>query len=243
MIRYARIYASLMVLLANLLPAQAGTVLVSPISLELTSPVISGAITLKTATTDPAKIQLRIMKWSMSDDGHESLEPAKDVVVSPPFATVMPDAPSTARVVRLGTSPVHGEEAYRLIIDEILVNEQTSVRKIQFNFAVRQSMPVYFRGADCKPVDMEFKLIRAGGKVMLQGRNIGEQHARLESLTVKDAAGKTVWQSPGLSGYVLGHSSFTWTVPKIPAGVNLDGPLEITANLQDGLTLKTQTKP
>lgn len=229
--------------LAGFLPAQAGTVLVSPISLELTAPLQTGAITLKAGSDEPAKVQLRIMKWSISDDGHESLEPTNDVVISPPFATVMPDTPYIARVVRLSNAPIHGEENYRILIDEILVNKQTSVRKIAFNFAVRQSMPLFFRETKFTPVDVEFKLVRSGSQILLVGHNTGDEHARLESLTVKDSSGKTVWADTGLSGYILGHGRKSWALPKIPPGVNLNAPLTITANLQDGLKLKTQTAP
>jgi len=243
MIRFSTLGVALAIALASILPAQAGTVLVSPISLELTAPLQTGAITLKTASDEPAKVQLRVMKWSISDDGHESLEPTNDVVISPPFATITPDAPFIARVVRLSSTPLHGEENYRIQIDEILVNKPTSVRKIAFNFAVRQTMPLFFREAKFTPVDIEFKLVRSGNQIQLVGHNIGDEHARLELLTLKDASGKTVWADTGLSGYILGHGSKTWTLSKIPPGVNLNTSLSVTANLQNGLKLKTQTVP
>eukprot|EP01037_Dinobryon_pediforme_P014295 gene14297-14418_t len=213
-------------------PLLAGTVLVSPIILELTAPVSSGTVTLKSASDDPAKIQLRVMKWSMVN-GEDRLEPATDVVVSPPFVTVMPSAPYTARVVRLATTPLQGEENYRLVIDEILVNPQTGVRKVQFNFAVRQSMPVFFRKANFAPINIVWKLVRDGNKLMLQGQNNGDEHARLESLAVKDSAGKAVLTTTGLSGYILGHSSKTWELSRVPAGVNLNAPLSVSATTQD----------
>ena len=243
MIRISTLGVAFIIALAGLLPAQAGTVLVSPTSLELTAPLQTGAITLKAGSDEPAKVQLRIMKWSISDDGHESLVPTNDVVISPPFATVMPDTPYIARVIRLSNAPIHGEENYRIIIDEILVNKQTSVRKIAFNFAVRQSMPLFFREAKFTPVDVEFKLARSGSQILLVGHNMGDEHARLDVLTLKDSSGKTVWADTGLSGYILGHGSKTWALSKIPPGVNLNAPLTVTANLQDGLKLKTQTVP
>lgn len=66
----------------------------------------------------PANVRMRLFRWRRQD-GADVLEPASDLLVSPPLARVAPGAPDVVRVVRLSTQPVAAEESYHLLIDEL----------------------------------------------------------------------------------------------------------------------------
>ena len=64
------------------------------------------------------------MRWRV-EGGREVLTPADGVGVSPPFATLGPGGSHMVRVVRVSKRPVVGEEAYRLLLDELPERERT----------------------------------------------------------------------------------------------------------------------
>src|SRR5690242_1985763 len=95
-------------------PAQAGSLQVEPVLLDVLAPGAASTITLHNAGPTPIHAQVRVFRWSLVN-GEEKLEPTDDVVASPPSVTLAPDAKNIARIVRVAKTPVVGEESYRLL--------------------------------------------------------------------------------------------------------------------------------
>ena len=125
-------------LIAASTPVSAASLQVSPVSVEVPAPGAVSTVTLNNPGDAPLKAQIRIFKWSLIN-GEEHLEPATDVVASPPMATLPPKTDYTVRVVRLNKQPAASEETYRLIIDEIPDAAQKS--SVMVKMAFRYSIP------------------------------------------------------------------------------------------------------
>src|ERR1700744_6110375 len=80
-------------------PAFAASLRISPIGLDLVATQRASSMTLVNTDTDPVNLQIRIFKWSQVN-GADVLEPAADMMVSPPAAKVPPGASYTIRVAR-----------------------------------------------------------------------------------------------------------------------------------------------
>jgi fimbrial chaperone protein len=70
--------------------------------------------------------------------------------------------------------------------------------------------------------------------------NDGDRRIRLGNLKITDAKGATASFGEGLAGYVLGHSSKTWTVPAAAKGFGSGGLASISAQSDVG---PINTKP
>ena len=98
--------------------AQAASLSVSPIRLDVPAPANSASVTLRNDGSLPVNIQVRIFKWVLKN-GEDFYEETDDVVATPPVATIPPGGSALLRIVRTANAPTVGEEPYRLIVDEI----------------------------------------------------------------------------------------------------------------------------
>ncbi len=224
-------------------PAFADGLRVEPVLLELDAPAAASFLTLHNGTDREISVQTRVFRWLQSN-GAEVLQPADEVAVSPPIVTIPPGADYTVRVVRTVSSEVRGEESYRLWVDE-LPDERRSWRA-GLNILIRQSIPVFFRGPDLAAPSIDWSARLAGGQVQVTAHNGGDERVRLASLSLRDSTGTTASFGRGLIGYVLGHSSMTFTIPHPPRGFGAGGAVTIMAQGTSGMlhaTAPLQTLP
>jgi fimbrial chaperone protein len=213
-------------------PAIAGTMQVSPISIELAAGVTTSAENLENKGTTMITAQVRVFKWDQKD-GKETLTPTTDVVASPPALKIEPGGKATIRVVRLSKAPVTGEESYRLIIDDIPPPPDKAGDSV--SFAVRHAIPVFFQAPGIK-TQLSWTATIHGDDLELTANNAGDLHARLAQLVVT-SVGKQVAALNGLAGYVIGHDTTHWVfkVKGVQVGSTLalkaagnDGPIDTT---------------
>lgn len=121
--------------------AQAASVRVAPISLDLRNGANASSVRVWNDDREPLNVQVRIFRWTVRN-GKDVLEPTQDVVVSPPMTVLRPGDENTIRVVRVKKQPVEGRESYRLIIDQL--PDRTKRRPGTVNVLVRHAIPVYF---------------------------------------------------------------------------------------------------
>ena len=98
--------------------ADATQLRVEPVLLELNAPAAAGILTLRNDGDVAVTVQTRVYRWSQAA-GRESLDPTTNVVASPPIVTLAPKADYTVRIVRTLNQPVHGEESYRILVDQL----------------------------------------------------------------------------------------------------------------------------
>lgn len=225
------------------LPALAGGIQVEPVLLDLTAPTAAGVLTLRNNENFDVAVQTRVLRWSQND-GKESLEPATEVVASPPIVTLAPGADYTVRVVRTSKQSVRAEESYRLWVDQLPNAHRQSQSGI--NILLRQSIPVFFRAAQLTRGNIAWALRLQAGRLLVDGRNNGDERLRVASLRLRDSAGRTAAFGDGLVGYVLGRSSMTFTITNPPRGFGDHGPISIGAETNAGAihaTALLQTGP
>ena len=193
--------------------AQAASISISPIRLDVPAPASSASVTLRNEAALPANIQIRMFKWKLNK-GEDFYEESDDVVATPPVATVPPGGSALVRIVRTGAAPVVGEEAYRLVVDEI--PDANRVRNVGVNIALRYIIPVFFLNGDATQPKVDWSIRTEGGKRMLVATNTGDKNRRIVNLRLD----KTTIVN-GLAGYVLGHSTRMWPLPAKASGARI----------------------
>lgn len=210
LLRRGLIAASLALALPT--PAWAEGLRVSPVLLEVPAPGAATTLTLRNEGRETITVQARSFRWTQAG-GQEQLRRTNDVVVSPPATRLPPGATQTIRVVRTAKSAVRGEEAYRVIINE--VPDQGRRRSGSVAFATELRIPVFFVGRGARNPEVAWALRNSGGATVLVAQNRGDTRLRLADLRLTGATGASV-SRPGLVGYVLGGSTMQW--PVAPAG-------------------------
>lgn len=213
--------------------AEGASLSVSPIGIDRLAPAATAALTLRNTGSAPVNVQARVFRW-VQRDGVETLEPTRDVAVSPPMTTLDPGVDYTVRVVRLNKAPVAGEEAYRIFVDELPNRTPGGENVVQF--VVRYSIPVFFRERGLPPADVAWSARITGGGIMLQAANRGGTRLKAGRTTLRDSAGREFELSAGLTGYVLAGASMAWTLPVEGGRRPSPGPAELAISA-DGETL------
>jgi fimbrial chaperone protein len=215
--------------LAAYYPAQAGSLQVEPVLVDVTAPGAASTVSLRNEGTTPISAQIRVFRWSLVD-GKEKLEPTDEVVASPPSITLTPNGQYVTRIVRVSKQPVTGEESYRLLVDQL--PDLSQQKNGTVNLLMRYSIPVFFGASNKKNPTVAWSYAIKGDKITLTARNDGERRLRISALTVRDAGGKTVSFGAGLAGYALGRSTISWTVPS--RGFSANGSASIAAQSDGG---------
>lgn len=190
-------------------PVIAGSLSLSPVGLDLPANQRAGSISLTNNGATPTSLQVRVFRWTQVD-GQDVLEPTRDVLASPPAATIPGGDTYTVRVVRVAGQPVQGSESYRLVIDELpqLKGERDAPSAV--SMLLRTSLPVFFTepGATAQ---LTWALSRDANGIHLTATNSGGRHAKLAGLAVETAAGPLAFGG-NLAGYVLPGSSRRFSV-------------------------------
>jgi fimbrial chaperone protein len=207
----------------------AASLQVTPVLLDIAAPAAAATVTLRNTGAAPITSQIRVFRW-IQEAGRERLEPTADVVASPPAAQLRPGQDYVVRVVRLAKNPVAGEEAYRLLIDEL---PEVSQRPRTVNFVVRHVLPLFFAAPARSVSEVTWRVTQRGRALFLTAVNAGDRRVRLASLRFGSGT-STVSLGPGLAGYALGHSAMSWTAPAPARGLSPGTEVAITGQTEEG---------
>jgi fimbrial chaperone protein len=199
---------------------------VEPILLELNAPAAAGTLILRNDEDADIIVQTRVFRWSQVD-GQEILVPTTDVVASPPQVRLASYANYTVRIVRTSKQPVQGEESYRIVVDQLPRTEHQT--QVSVRFLLRQLIPVFFRAPQLTPAKVSWSLTREHDTIVATASNAGDERLRIASLSLRDGGGSNVGFGNGLVGYVLGRSSMSFVVTKVPPKFGAAGPVRIDA--------------
>ncbi len=206
----ALLRAAMLLGVAVAAPALAGALEVTPILTDVVA-VAEGAtsLTVRNRASTPATVQLRLMRWRLQD-GQDRLEPTTDAGVSPPFITVRPGGTHVIRLVRTSKRPIAGEEAYRLLLDEL---PTPGGDEIAVALTVRHALPVFFRSPKASRPDLRWRIEGTDGARELVATHAGERRLRVAKLRIDDGAGNGIDFGDGLAGYALGGGARRWRLP------------------------------
>ncbi|MGN6521441.1 MAG: fimbrial biogenesis chaperone [Dokdonella sp.] len=196
---------------------------VAPTTLSLGPAQNADGLWLTNTSAEALHAQARVYEWTQRG-GEEHLEPSRALAISPPMLELAPGARQLVRVIRVGLPPTRAEAAYRIIVDELPVDEPVAdaatpppaAAGTQLKFVLRYSIPVFVTAEGQTGPDLHGTLVERDGETALEVRNDGGTHAQLGNLAL-ESHGQRDELVPGLLGYVLPGSTMRWAV-KIPAG-------------------------
>lgn len=181
---------------------------VRPVLVDVRAPGASSTITLRNAGKEKVNAQVRIFRWTQKN-GKDVLTPTRKVVASPPFIKMKPGGTYNLRVIRISKKPAKGEEAYRMIVDQ-LPETRTKKQTTTVKFNVRYSIPVFFAPVTVTKPVVSWSYSGKGGKMALTAKNTGGSRMRISALSLKSGSGSVRTISRGLAGYVLAGSRYVW---------------------------------
>ena len=202
--------ASLFVCIVVASGAQASSLSVTPIKIEVVEPGASSSAILRNGGDQPLNAQIRVFRWTQTD-GEDTLESSQDVIASPPVASIDPHGEFHVRVMRTSQEPIQGEENYRLVIDEL--PDANRQKNGLVSVVVRYVVPLQFLSADASQSRLTWSITNHDRRTFLAATNSGDKSARIADLSL----GKTV-VGKGLAGYVLGHSTKFWPLKGASSG-------------------------
>ncbi|WP_449433896.1 fimbrial biogenesis chaperone [Pseudomonas putida] len=220
-----------MLLLASLPAGAATSVLIWPIDPVLEADQKATALWLENRGTAPASLQVRVFAWRQGDY-QEQFQAQREIIGSPPVATIAPGQKQLIRLTRTGTSPANQEQAYRIIIDEIPsalpadIASQGTTAAIRLQMRYSVPLFVYGEGLWGKPdpegkrsadgvgkPQLSWRPVTVQGKPYVELRNSGPVHARLTDAVIQQG-GRARPLAEGLLGYVLPGASMRWPAPQ-----------------------------
>lgn len=211
--RAFRTCLALAVLLAVAMPTLAASLQVAPTMVELQASESGEAVWLSnTAADTPVRAQVRLFRWTQVD-GEDTLEPTRDLAISPPLVELAGGARQLVRIIRTGPPPTGAEASYRIIVDE--VPDGSAADRTGLKFLLRYSIPVFVLPEGEAPATYQLtpRLEHSGDAATLVVANHGGQHAQLADLAYVDAGGKRHELLAGLVGYVLPGQTMRWALP------------------------------
>lgn len=225
--------------LALLCPAaMSGDLQVAPISLQFGDSEVAKTLSIRNSGAAPVRVQIRVYEWTQSA-GVDQLGVTRDVVASPPLATLLAGERQTVRIVRPSPVAASRERGYRVIVDELppdLDGGSASHEQSGLRLLLRYSIPAFVapRPADSVPAPSTSlgALVTqwtGGLRPRLRIENSGPRRIRISSLVHESREGKRSMLTAGLLGYVLAGSSMEWDLPRAASL----GPGTLKARLND----------
>lgn len=191
-------------------PASAGSFSISPLRMELSQQATTGAVTVVNQDATPVIVQAEALSWSQAT-GSDTLEPTKDLLVSPAVFTLPPKGSQLVRVALRRPADPRRELSYRLILLE--VPPQASPEFTGLTVALKLSLPVFVTALSSSPADLTWSATRdPDGELVVGAANQGETHARILSFSLMPLTGTAGPLQQSVTAYVLPGATRSWTI-------------------------------
>jgi fimbrial chaperone protein len=207
-------------------PAQAASLQISPVTVNLRADEAATALTLSNDGTGPLYGQVRVFRWDQAN-GDDALLPTQEVVASPPLIQVEPNSRQVIRLLRVHAGAVPSEQTYRVLIDEIA--PPGSAQESGVTVRLRYSVPIFISPAAQTAPALQWHLLRDAGGWALEAVNGGTRRAQISAVQLQSGA-RTYDLNKGLMGYALAGRTRRWQLA-LPADTALDEPLKIRARI------------
>ncbi|MFS7160687.1 molecular chaperone [Serratia proteamaculans] len=226
-----KISFGLCVLMASLFPAQAASLRISPVNIDMQASQKATALSLTNSGTEAVSLQLRAFAWSQQN-GQDHLASTSELMISPPAVTVPAGASYTVRVARTAVTPAPSELSYRLLIDELPRPVDPRTLNPGISMILRTSLPVFV--VDDKAfAQLVWRTWQDANGVHAEVHNAGKRHAKISQLTLS-INNVPISFGAGLNGYVLAGTSRQFTANQPNARVTLTKGQSVTLRARDG---------
>lgn len=211
----------------------ASSVLIWPINPVIEAEQKAVALWLENRGQAPVNLQIRVMSWQQADFD-DLLDAQREVVGSPPVVTIAAGKRQMIRLMLTQTPPAGMQQAYRVLIDEMLDSDAEPDPQLGVKFQMRYSIPLFVFGSGTRPAgasgpagkalqelapQLSYQIQQQDGVRYVLVRNDGMAHARLSAVKFRRGGQQQV-VAEGLLGYVLPGAQMRWP---LPAGVGADG--------------------
>lgn len=198
-------------ILAAPLPGRATEFSVTPIRVELKPGAMSETITVINHEQTRLRVSVKLMEWTQDATGQDVYSESNDLIYFPRQLDLAPDS---KRLIRVGVKVPAGtaERTYRLFVEEE-PDPTTTGARAQVAFHFRFGVPIFMTPAVGKPVPEVLPPTMEKGKLTLVVKNSGNQHFRLNKLSVTDGA-SFVQELPGWYSLAGTARSYVASVPR-----------------------------
>ena len=187
----------------------AGSFQVNPVRVELSSAKRSAVERVTNTGNEAVVVQISVMSWTQ-DNGKNVLAPTREIIVSPPIATI---GPGKEQIVRLGLRRApdpHRELSYRLFVQEVPPPPKPGFQGLQV--ALRIGLPIFVqpREGQAKPALVWTARLTDSRTLHLSLQNQGTGHIQISDVKLSEPGQKESVAEQGGLAYVLAGQSRQW---------------------------------
>jgi fimbrial chaperone protein len=214
-------------------PSLGGSFEVNPIRVELSPSARSAALTVKNSGTEPVVVQISVQAWTQSN-GTDVLSPTREVLVSPPIATIAAGAEQIVRIGLRRAPDEHRELSYRLFLQEVPPPPKPGFQGLQV--ALRIGLPIFVqpRSGPAKPALVWEAHRRDPGAISLKLSNEGNGHIQISNIAMFRPGEKEPVATHASLTYVLPGQSRAWDLKTRNAGAQASDRLQLKASTDAG---------
>ncbi|ARU93510.1 fimbrial biogenesis chaperone [Tatumella citrea] len=227
--------SKIFIIVSFLLPcfSYAASLQVFPVNINFSPGENVKPIYVNNIGNDPISAQVRVYQWTQVN-GNDVLTETQNLVISPPMTAIPAGKQQLLRVIMPSAPADSGEQSYKLVVDELPGTADKS-GKHAVRFLLRYTLPVFINTPKTalNMSDFVFHLNTHVSPERLTIENRGSQHLKLSNVILSSGQHQ-VTLNRGLLGYVLAHSTRSWSLPK---GKYSGSTLMFTIN--DDTTTKT----
>lgn len=164
------------------------------------------AVTIRNTGDDPLTIQVDAYRWTQKDN-RDRTEPAENLMVVPPIATVRPGSSQLVRFALRGVSRER-EHAFRVHYRE--VPEAPPEGFFGVSTVVKLDVPLFFApGNPTREIEWQVETVQSDPAIRVTAHSRGNRFARFARLAVLGPDGALLAEERGPM-YVLGGTTRSW---------------------------------
>jgi fimbrial chaperone protein len=201
---------------------------VDPVRVELSAQQQTAAIIVRNESDQPSSIQIQAVTWSQVD-GKDVYTPTRELLVSPPIATIPPKTDQVIRVALRRPADPSKELAFRINLQELPHEQATESTGV--HVALRIGLPVFVQSAkgDAAP-KMAWSVARVSdSQLRVQVQNQGNAHVQISDFSLHAAGAAQAVTSESASSYVLAGQSREWLLKTSSSQAIANGRLRLMA--------------
>lgn len=201
--------------------AQAGAFQIDPVRVELSPDQLSAALVLRNDEKETSVIRIEARAWTQKN-GEDVFESSKQILVTPPIATIAAGAEQVVRVALRRPLDPEQELTYRIFLQEVPPPPRPGFNGLQV--ALRISIPVFaVPGSSATPKPTwKIKYQAHEHALFIGATNEGNAHLQVQDFKLLKPGTDTVLAMQSISSYLLGGQNREWTI-KLDPSVRISG--------------------
>jgi fimbrial chaperone protein len=188
----------------------------------------TATLTVTNRSDQEAAIQIRPYAWNQPD-GDDQLDETRELVISPPIASIPAGASQLVRLV-LKQPAADKEATYRILVDQIPPPAETGIVHVVF----RLSIPIFSQPPKKAVPHVLFHVECDAGQVYLVAINDGLRHEVIRDIVLSTNSGSKLNADPGASPYILAGATRRWHIAASGSLPLPDDILRLTARADNG---------